>query len=708
MPIASIQLPDGRTADIEIPEGMGEAEVQAQLQTMFEQGAFDQVPQAPAQEPVQPAAPQMPADVPTPGAGVPAFPTAPAEAPQEPSTREQISQAILATPGGAAASEIAAGANQAVIDLVDFLGPDQINNILQLAGSEARVPTLGETELAQQAGAGGFVEGRPGRALRAAGGVVPAALGGGAVLRELAARAPAVTPSLQTFGAGLTQQLARGTTAAGDILTGAGAAAGTELAEGTGAVGEIAGGIAGALTAGGIKAAITGTPGMIRSIFSSAVKEAGTDEGAAKLLAEQMVREGVSPDEVAQRLRQLGPDAIPADALSTFQRILRTASNEIPRIEGQARQLFQGRQVAQAQRLTQAFDEVGGTIGVNADDAIRALSERFKPRIDELYSTARQKAVRLSPKVRSILEGKGLGRDARRAAEKILQTRRTLGDKISNIDIIDATKQKLDDKIAVAIRQGERGLVRELVRVKNALVEEADKAIPEYQQARSLFAGKAQMESAAEMGEQFFKLKPKELEGLVKSMGDAERRMFKLGAKNAILDKMEDIQTNADLVKRLFGKRGDIRKLSAVFDDEAALKRFSGVLERESKFIMTRRAAEANSTTVKQATDSVALREAFEGIADASTSPTGLVGLSRRIFGGLAKKRNSEEFIKALTDAGDLLLEKGADPEKVASLLRRGNKDAIERAIRSAIKKPPTGRGVVPAAVGIETALEGE
>jgi hypothetical protein len=431
---------------------------------------------------------------------------------------------------------------------------------------------------------------------------------------------------------------------------------------------------------------------MIRNIFSSAVREAGTDEGAAKLLAEQMVREGVSPDEVAQRLRQLGPDAIPADALSTFQRILRTASNEVPRIEGQARQLFQGRQVGQAARLTQAFDEVGGTVGVNADDVVRALNERFKPRIDELYTAARQKAVRVSPKV----------------AEKVLQTRRTLGDKISNIDIIDATKQKLDDKISVALRQGERGLVRELTRVKNALVEEADKAIPEYQQARNLFAGKAQMESASEMGEHFFKLKPKELEGLVKSMGDAEKRMFKLGAKNAILDRMEDIQTNADLVKRLFGKRGDIRKLSAVFDDEAALNRFSDVLERESKFIMTRRAAEANSTTVKQATDSIALREAFEGIADASTSPTGLVGLSRRIFGGLAKKKNSEEFIKALSDAGDLLLEQGVDPERVAALLRRGNRDAVERAIQSAIKKPLTGKGLAPAAVGIETALEGQ
>ena len=44
MPVATIQLPDGRTAEIEVPAGLSDAEIQSQLQSLFEQGAFDRAP----------------------------------------------------------------------------------------------------------------------------------------------------------------------------------------------------------------------------------------------------------------------------------------------------------------------------------------------------------------------------------------------------------------------------------------------------------------------------------------------------------------------------------------------------------------------------------------------------------------------------------------------------------------------------------------
>lgn len=686
------QLADGRV--LEFPDGTNPAVIQQTIKSMLAQEP------APAEvtPEVAPAAPQAAPTAPF-GAMAPVAPQAIPEeqavamgAPEEPTAIEEAVAPV---------AEFAAGANQAIIDLIDFLGPEQVNNILQLAGSQQRVPTLGETELAREVAAGGFVEGRPGEVIRAAGRAVPAAVGIGAGIRQAAAQLPRVAPSAEPLTAGVTRQLAAGTTPTLEAITAAGAGAGAELGEEFGTTGEIIGGITGALTAVGIKNTLAATPGAIKSVFTSAMREAGDEKGAAKLLAEQMVREGLSPDDVARRLEQLGPEAIPADAASSFARVLRTASNEIPKIEGRAATLFRERQVQQAGRLAQAFDEVGGTVGVTSDDAIRALDEQFKPEINRLYSAARQKAVQLSPTVRNILEKPGLGRDARRAAEKVLQTRRTLGDKISNIDIIDATKQKLDDKISSAIKGGERQLARDLVRVKNALVEEADAAIPEYAQARNLFAGKAQMESASELGEQFFKLKPREIENMVRTMGDAEKRMFQLGAKNAVLDRMEDIQTNANLAARLFGKRGDIRKLSAVFDDERALNNFSDTLEREAQFVLTRRAAEANSTTVRQATDADTLKNMFENVVDATASPTGAASALRRIIGGLGQKKTSEEFIKALSDAGDILLDQGADPKRIAALLKRGRADVVERELRKALKSPKPSRIAIPTAVGI-------
>lgn len=71
--------------------------------------------------------------------------------------------------------EFAASANRSVTEFIDFLGPDTANAILQLAGSESRVPTL--TSALEQTGIrGGFMQ--PGVArdvTRAAGALVPVA-----------------------------------------------------------------------------------------------------------------------------------------------------------------------------------------------------------------------------------------------------------------------------------------------------------------------------------------------------------------------------------------------------------------------------------------------------------------------------------------------------------------------------------------------------
>lgn len=73
--------------------------------------------------------------------------------------------------------ELAAGANRNVTELVDFLGPTAINNILSLAGSESRVPTL--TGALESTGIqGGFMdEGTARDIVGAAGATLPAAAG---------------------------------------------------------------------------------------------------------------------------------------------------------------------------------------------------------------------------------------------------------------------------------------------------------------------------------------------------------------------------------------------------------------------------------------------------------------------------------------------------------------------------------------------------
>jgi hypothetical protein len=74
--------------------------------------------------------------------------------------------------------EFMAGANNAVLEGLDFLGPDQVNAVLQMSGSEKRVPTLSGSRLGREASQGGFMQPGTGRDItRAAGSMVPAAIG---------------------------------------------------------------------------------------------------------------------------------------------------------------------------------------------------------------------------------------------------------------------------------------------------------------------------------------------------------------------------------------------------------------------------------------------------------------------------------------------------------------------------------------------------
>lgn len=73
--------------------------------------------------------------------------------------------------------ELSASANRSVTGMLDFVGPDTVNSMLTLAGSERRVPTL--TGLLEPTGIrGGMMEPGPARdAVRAGGALIPVAAG---------------------------------------------------------------------------------------------------------------------------------------------------------------------------------------------------------------------------------------------------------------------------------------------------------------------------------------------------------------------------------------------------------------------------------------------------------------------------------------------------------------------------------------------------
>lgn len=248
MPVASANgkkftFPEGTT-----PEQMAEA--------------IDEFFSSQDQPPAQPAAPQQP-----PG----------------------IADRIMSVPGMKPLAEFSSAANRQVLGALDIV-PGAINDVLAMTGTDYRVPGF-EQNLGSQ---GGYMEEGLGRdVVQSAGSVLPAALGGGALIRGVAQGLPAMASGAESVGAGLLRQMGT-TTAKGDAalgaLSGAGSAVGGAAGEAVGGeqgrqIGQIAGGVIAPVGAIGAASAVSS-----RASKAADIAERITQGRADRDLAEFTIR----------------------------------------------------------------------------------------------------------------------------------------------------------------------------------------------------------------------------------------------------------------------------------------------------------------------------------------------------------------------------------------------------------------------------------
>ena len=574
----------------------------------------------------------------------------------------------------------------------------QINRLLEETGRDRISPKA--SELAAMAGmtAPNYMEeGLARDVVQQVGEMTPAMMVGGGATRGLASMMPKVgfsgNAAAPLAGESLTSGVVRqiGTsTPAQDVGYGALSTAGGVVGEDVGGdTGAMIGAIAAPVTVSGGALALNKALGMgksgIEALFGAT--KGVSEDGAATMLAEAMVREGLSPNDVAAKMTAMGDEGMLADVGNNFARLLRVASNKIPAIEGQAGQAFAKRQSGQGQRISDALDDGTGTPLLTVDDEIARLENTMGPKIKDMYTAAKDRPIQVSNRLKILMDGDNAIGRAATEAKKNLADYRAIGEEVTNMSLIDETKKVLDAQIGKAVRDGDKGTASRMLQLKKVMVSEADAASPEYAKARSMFAGKEQLKNAADLGESFFKTNSRELKQLTDTFGESERRMYKLGAKQAILDRFNNINANADLVSRTFGKNGDVDKLRTLFDTPDQFNQFRQTLEREANWTLTRRAAQANSTTAKQINDDITAQDAFAFGRDVLSNPVSAANAMGKIMGGLSKKRGEAEFTRALEQTGDILLEAGMNPDAVRSLLIKGQPELIKRALDNQINR---------------------
>lgn len=266
-------LPDGTI--LEFPDGTDDLVIQnavrSQLGVQQPAAPQAQAAQTPAAQPVQQAIPEE----------------------QKESISQQVQSALDKIPGSKSLTEFAAGVNRSVFGALDFLGADNINAILEISGSETRIPTLTESFAAPQ---GQFVGGLPGRILGGAGEVAGLAAGGGAAIRQAASQLPALATAGEAAGAGVLRQLGL-TTARADVAGGVAAGAGQE-------VGREVGGETGALIGGIVSPALLAVPintakSAARTLLKKSAPSVEVLKDTARGIYKSLDDSGVSVSEIS-------------------------------------------------------------------------------------------------------------------------------------------------------------------------------------------------------------------------------------------------------------------------------------------------------------------------------------------------------------------------------------------------------------------------
>ncbi len=309
---------------------------------------------------------------------------------------QDLDSALQSIPGVKGLEEFAAGVNRSVFGALDFLGPDNINAILNIAGSEKQVPTFTESFAAEP---GQFVEGLPGRALGAAGEVAGLAAGGGAAIRQAAGQLPALGAAAESAGAGLLRQLGL-TTAKADVAGGVAAGVGQE-------VGRELGGETGALVGGVLAPTALAIPlNTAKSAASSLLKKAAPsvdtlkntargiykslDEsgvsvseksfsGLADDIAKTLKKEGLDKDltpkatAVVNRLESEAGQAKTLTELDTLRKVARGASESLDKSE-------QRLGVIAVNKIDEFLDDIGGEItqGKEAGAAFKSARDLWQ------------------------------------------------------------------------------------------------------------------------------------------------------------------------------------------------------------------------------------------------------------------------------------------------------------------------------------------
>lgn len=321
---------------------------------------------------------------------------------------------------------------------------------------------------------------------------------------------------------------------------------------------------------------------------------------ARRRVAQAMLRDGASPDQVAARMSKLGDDAVLAEAAGYNTRDLLDTMATLPgRTKNYTEDLIRQRQSQRGGRIATSAQQQLSPSGARLADSVESLITKRDVEATPLYERLKTVNIQLDDDLKNILDAsQKLGAFAR--AEKIstgLREPFSLKDFKKATDVsmndLDKVKRGLDDLISSKSATNDRGEINEfgrsVVKLKQDFLKRLDDATIDpdtgaslYKSARNAYAGPSALISAAELGRTVLNKPAATIRAMVKDMSDSELESFRVGAYEGLRD-LAGTQSGQTRLLNMWKEPATQERLKEIFPSERAYREFASSVAAEAR-----------------------------------------------------------------------------------------------------------------------------